>query len=108
MTTEMKATYTPGPWKAEEGSHACFIWGPGEFLLDREIATTRRTDISYEFTANARLIAAAPAMYEALKQASAYFDHDEHYPVVSVIDAALAQAEGRNDALGCPQNCAEG
>ena len=45
---------------------------------------------------DARLRAAAPAMYEALKQASAYFDHDEHYPLAAVIDAALAQADGRN------------
>jgi hypothetical protein len=47
--------------------------------------------------ANANLIAAAPAMYEALQATLAYFlrSKQTHAPEVQIIRQAIAQAEGR-------------
>ena len=85
------AKHTPGPWFANQSemeAHSCKV----------EIRTTNGaylicSDAGYQ---NAPLIAAAPAMYEALKTAMAYFmrSNQSHAPEVRVIRAALAQAEG--------------
>lgn len=57
----MAGKHTPGPWVIREGS---FIDGPGF----RDIASVRGAHVPWEHEAqaNARLIAEAPAMAEAL------------------------------------------
>ena len=65
-TKEKHATFTPGPWQIEDCT-------PGESAgLRFEVGTkdsviARTTDGWKEAHANARLIAAAPAMYETMK-----------------------------------------
>jgi hypothetical protein len=67
LTKEKHATHTPGPWQIEDCT-------PGESTgLRFEVGTkdsviARTTDGWKEARANARLIAAAPEMYEVLSE----------------------------------------
>jgi len=94
----MNSTHTPGPWIVPDGGIR-----PTVYTEDgQHIATLY--DCGDVMEANARLIAAAPDMYDALK---ALFDEDGPVRVtvagklidlVAVVDrarAALAKAEGR-------------
>lgn len=79
--TKPKAAHTPGPWRVEENT--TLIWGncdpddPGTNGMGYPVAEARvmlghgssfcRTERYEEAQANARLIAAAPALLEALK-----------------------------------------
>lgn len=66
-------------------------------------SAARHADSAREAQANAYLVAAAPKLYEALRHARllVLVDHPEHAPdsaaarTLRIIDAALAQAEGR-------------
>ena len=96
------AKHTPGPWEVNK-SDKCLI------MVSKEISprvTQPIADVQYnkERYANAHLIAAAPAMYEALQKISdlyrkAYESDGEFFldesEIGSLADAALAQAEGR-------------
>jgi hypothetical protein len=98
--------FTKGPWRrgwlnsvgvaetrfficgADRGIVAC----PASSKYSRHL---RSPD---EENANLDLIAAAPEMYEALRQVAEMFagdDSDEHSELYSVINAALAKAEGK-------------
>ena len=84
--------HTPGPWHVglKPGT---MVYGPqGEQIVGLNVMLD-----SDEVLANAKFIAAAPAMYEALKNTLAYFmrSNQSHAPEVRVIRAALAQAEGK-------------
>jgi hypothetical protein len=98
-------TFTPGPWKAVPDS------GSESFAF--EIATERMEGVALIYAydtpseANARLIAAAPELLEALRQALAVVDavaDGRAEDVVElakriasdVVDAAIAKAEGRS------------
>ena len=92
--------HTPGPWYPHyaKADHclSSSVWGqePGN-----QVAVIGGKSLE-AMNANARLIAAAPAMYEALKELVAYLqDHvadevlDNWAPVLKAA-CALAQAEG--------------
>ena len=92
--------HTPGPWRAEKHPqhdhvHCSELWmiiaGEPDDCSDAEIAQV----IAYEAEANARLIAAAPDMLEALKEARALL-RGCIGEAIDRIDAALAKAEGRS------------
>ena len=92
----MKATYTPGPWKATEGYRPC-IYNSKDAL----IAQCKGEDDWAN--ANARLIAAAPALLEALKamhDAGVYHFKESGWPsqfhagALTKARAAIAQALG--------------
>jgi hypothetical protein len=97
-------SWTPGPWHvssthlaaaydigAENGANIARVSGPTENGAE-------------EFRANARLIAAAPDLYEALKRCVEYFDiryarrlpgqNDDYCDNVDRVNAALAKARG--------------
>jgi hypothetical protein len=81
--------HTPGPWEHR---------GNRVYRKDSyEVAWIAGQGPHSEWQANAQLIAAAPAMYEALQATLAYFlrSQQSHAPEVAVITKALAQAEGR-------------
>ncbi len=85
--------WTPGPWSAHE---AKFGWEVvvGERPLYGKSITGWGAVSTTE--ANARLIAAAPELYEALEALRPYFE-GEHYPDhphCVLIRAALAKARG--------------
>ena len=107
-----KAQFTPGPWEVT-GPNTCEVItsNTGTYKPIRTIAKVN----GYwdgEVLANMRLIAAAPAMYEALQHAGMSYHHPackskgeyaanpEKYCSCHVqkAKAALAQAEGSNHA----------
>lgn len=65
-----EASYTPGPWVAEPGGgKGAWIKGPtGEW------AALACGDTDGSAAANARMIAAAPEMFEALEQHEAFLE----------------------------------
>jgi hypothetical protein len=91
MTT--KATHTPGPWKVMQYSRD--VYANGRLLANVQ-------GEAYQAHVNARLIAATPALYEALKVLVAdmeaeYRDRegDMDHDGINRAKAALAQAEGK-------------
>lgn len=68
----MSAKFTPGPWQARDSE---LIGGDGTILATLHWHSGR----DVENVADARLIAAAPEMYEALK-AFAAFEHARPWP----------------------------
>ena len=97
MTTKT-AQFTPGLWSLcnwmvgnNTPTGEVTICGPEG---DEHICTM---DGNEDNQANGNLIAAAPAMYEALQATLAYFlrSRQSHAPEVRAIQTALAQAEGR-------------
>lgn len=78
-----ETTYTPGPWTTEAAPHRAWIAKVGNNVDDPEIWTERQTPPgqSYEWgdkIADAKLIAAAPEMAEALKRLINYVKFTPH------------------------------
>ena len=100
------AKHTPGPWvvkSTDEDINTKTIIDSDEFWIAKVLNFNRASDDIRESQANANLIAAAPAMYEALQALLALIG-DEDLPDngelsgASICDfarSALAQAEGR-------------
>ena len=96
-TKEKHATHTPGPWQIDDCT-------PGESTgLRFEVSTkdsviARTTDGWKEAKANARLIAAAPEMYETMKAILAVVnDPGPIFPGTAIGDKlreVLAKVEG--------------
>lgn len=87
------ATHTPGPW-AITNEHCDNITVHADGLYVANIVTNR--DCVDDDTANARLIAAAPELLEALRGMVDHAYHGvraEHWRRVAI--AALAKATGR-------------
>lgn len=88
--------FTPGPWEA-----GGTLIGVGKITIRQHLDGSRKAD---ELEANARLISAAPDMYEALKHALSDMDKiDELCKIAGVhkftmmrreIQSALAKARG--------------
>lgn len=99
-----KPEFTPGPWSVIdhnwEGSSG--VYGPDDYLIAEvtihdSVTEENQTDLELIKEANARLIAAAPDMYEALLKARIAvltWSPSPDEPLAD-IDAALAKAEGR-------------
>ena len=93
--------YTPGPWNSERayGERDTYISGSNTALVCKLIPQQLRE----ETKANAALIAAAPELYEALKEAHEYIRRHSSTSVMyggkptilDRIDSALAAAEGK-------------
>ena len=95
-TKEKHATFTPGPWMIEDCT-------PGESTgLRFEVGTkdsviARTTDGWEEARANARLIAAAPAMYEVLQELAESMELAKNYGYEkehAMIQEVLTKVEG--------------
>lgn len=91
-TKEKHATHTPGPWQIEDCT-------PGESTgLRFEVSTkdsviARTTDGWKEAHANARLIAAAPEMFEVLREIEMLMPHSKAVKH-SGLRELLAKVEG--------------
>ena len=95
------AKHTPGPWypHCAKADHclSSSVWGPEP---GNQVAVIGGKKLD-EMNANAHLIAAAPAMYEALKALVEYLDTQvqagklDDWKHVLVARQALAQAEGK-------------
>lgn len=116
MTSPDSIKHTAGPWRVEEGT--TLIWGAcdpddtTDYGMGYPIIECRITPISYgwakgpnadEGEANARLVAAAPELLEAIKAilandggtGSECFDARDLYEARQKSFAAIAKAEGR-------------
>ena len=68
----MKTTHTPGPWKIDTNKHALRNMGKKTIVIGgkpEQITAEAFADSLGEAEANAALIAAAPELLEALKEA---------------------------------------
>jgi hypothetical protein len=89
-----KTTHTPGPWKI-------VITNDGHVSIQTEgliICTVGYASLDPAGEADARLIASAPEMLEALKRARKKLAMWEYFPEIKAIDRALAKAEGTYNA----------
>ena len=89
------STYTPGPWVQARVAGSTFIRGEGT-PHGPKVATVADTD---DVRANARLIAAAPELYEALRALVRVQDAQRIGPLEKgeawkAARAALAKVEG--------------
>jgi hypothetical protein len=85
--------HTPGPWQyAFEGGTAAFIM-EGDGTTVAKISTTENSTAHRNLPANARLIAAAPDLLEALKFAQSIIGHPDDAGS-QMIAAAIAKATG--------------
>lgn len=100
MTTQNSiAKHAPGPWRATESLDVPGFWSIE--ALDSE--GRRSADVAYmtlrseHLEANARLIAAAPELLEALKHLATFGTEgdEEQRAALDAACAALAKAEGR-------------
>lgn len=106
--TSTTAQHTPGPWRVED-REPCLVIVPiwdteldTDYFMGRHIATVRHGyiggDMGYS-GANARLIAAAPDLLDALRACIANFDYYGNGGVdqdtIDECRAAIAKAEGR-------------
>ena len=98
------AQFTPGPWavkSTDEDINTKTIVDGTEFWIARVLNFNHASDDIRESRANATLIAAAPTMYEALKEWCDYYAaynpiRDKRIePFIQLTRKALAQAEGR-------------
>ena len=93
MTTQ----HTPGPW-----NHAADSLRPGRYSIYHNGPIAHCGDTTAEpgdGLANARLIAAAPDLLNACRQAADWIDRHRVSGALGVYDlarAAIAKAEGRN------------
>jgi hypothetical protein len=63
-TPDQQSTFTPGPWTIEDGEFLAYIHGGG----DTERIVAEIDEAQGNQVADANLIAAAPELYEALRQ----------------------------------------
>lgn len=86
-----KPKHTPGPWRVGDAGHA--IFGPKDSGMYPNAPITIVRGLANK--ANAALIAAAPEMLEALKQAKVRLEcAGLNDSTLDVIKAALAKARG--------------
>lgn len=98
--------HTPGPWEYEKEHRDCFSHTSGHYTAPVEFTTIFMDDGNEldgenraevhgpNQEANARLIAAAPDMLEALKLAKDIIGHPDD-PFTVLIESTIAKAEGR-------------
>ena len=100
----METKHTPGPWVIDWNVSRLDIFGADETTL---VASLRRSSLSQAIDeaarSNARLIAAAPEMYEAIAAIATamnlgYIPNEilsEGSPILKWLRAAIAKAEGK-------------
>ena len=97
-----KGEPTPGEWRARNDRHGPYVVSDDGINICEMSESSRAAgpDDDAERIANARLIAAAPDMLEALKLVQRYEPEHRYWGVpgfVESVDAAIAKAEGRTD-----------
>jgi hypothetical protein len=94
--------FTPGPWIWGDDYQGLYGAGPNNQVLDYFAGEGMALGYNKHMDANARLLAAAPAMYEALEELCRYADdsNDCQYGTLStrlvkdIAETALAKARG--------------
>jgi hypothetical protein len=82
--------HTPGPWKVTQHDMGAFIRCPADYIIAGPVDTRRGHE------ANARLIAAAPELLEALREFVEAFEgcYADGEPAMIKAKAAIAKATG--------------
>ena len=95
---EQKAAHTPGPWNCNRSSASGYDIVCSENSPTDVCVISRRDKTTGEIDANARLIASAPDLIEALRAVVAteiYLpDHPQRQAAYRNARAAIAKAEG--------------
>ncbi len=96
----MKPKHTPGPWKVELYGDQYEVWNQNTFVCSTDSKLFRTAHSQFEDKPNAKLIAAAPTMFEALKALEEQFETEEadghnRSAVLMVIQNALKKVEGK-------------
>ena len=92
---EMK--HTPGPWVCQTQANGSSIRHPVILSDDGAVATAQWCDNTQKTNANARLIAAAPELLEALQAFVKYADDvNDDSPEFDRASAAIAKATGQS------------
>ena len=93
--------HTPGPWVLENRGYKFIVSKPGDGYITRDVCRMDASTMSaFAQEANARLIAAAPDLLEALKKIAAIenrmfgSDWEEIDEAREIARAAIAAAEG--------------
>jgi len=106
--------HTPGPWEIKAHSDPCYrnISGPEHLALAQVVWRVEEEDRSPKCEANARLIAAAPDLLEALEKMVGLFEPGRvydfkevsalTYEALSIALSALAKARGK-EMLNTPE-----
>jgi hypothetical protein len=63
-----ESKFTPGPWHYKQSGLSCFVDGRVRPGVLQEVAWCGATEVPEQMEANARLIAAAPELLEALQE----------------------------------------
>jgi hypothetical protein len=88
-------SHTPGPWQYRSNSHDTLFIVEGDGLLVTSMSwhssIRERYPLRMESQANARLIAAAPELLEALKRVAFKTGNPE---ISAIAQAAIAKATG--------------
>jgi hypothetical protein len=93
-------THTPGPWRIEE-RNGMAANQYGRFNVSAShysrpgVIDGRDCVVEVRDEANARLIAAAPDLLEALKNLVAFLDDQDNFKFTEEARAAIAKAEGK-------------
>ena len=88
--------HTPGPWIIKKSAVSYFIDARLKGSTMQEVAYIGATETNEQHEANARLIAAAPDMYDALRQwlyAEKYEDQEEMENAISLRDKIITRFE---------------
>ena len=96
----MTTKHTPGPWHIDGGTNSkndLFIWKVGEYYGGHAIATVHG-EIQEDEAANARLIAAAPDLLKACKQALRETFKPGTDPLIKQLKAVITKATENNSA----------
>ena len=100
----MMTEFTPGPWHTctnnyRTGDLWVVSFSDGEVICALHDEEDRAFRDIPENKANAKLIAAAPVMYEVIKDVLGYFDEGKpeewENEIVEKLEASLVKAEGR-------------
>lgn len=102
MTENKSAAFTPGPWSAEpmvpRADNAFYITATPDGNNSTKDVATVGPCLAKTTAANARLIAAAPELYEAVERALRHAQNigvdSEGSSYVNQLRAALAKARG--------------
>lgn len=93
---ERREKFTPGPWVIDAGGDGEIeVWAPDTGYVT--IAICSGTEPSEIEKANARLITAAPDLFEALQDMLRDFGPDYKGPTIDAARAAIARARGADE-----------
>lgn len=94
----MSAKHTPGPWQINPVNAQVDAFNTGEGLAICKMLWPTKLRSEAETEANARLIAAAPELYEAVSRARRHAMNigldAEGSTYIHILDAAIARATG--------------